>query len=158
VVAWLVLGAWFLAPHLVRTGGGARELTYSAFLSDVDHHEVASVAVGSAGQITGALTNGRDFTVQAPPWALTTDDLASRLEGAHVHVTAFQQGGSTLGQLAVSLLPVLVLVGAFWWMGQRTQRALGSGGGGLAGLGGPLSARGCAGAARAAPGRAARHR
>ncbi|HEX2074873.1 MAG TPA: ATP-dependent zinc metalloprotease FtsH [Geodermatophilus sp.] len=137
--AAVFLLAWFLTPALAG-GRNGRELTYSAFLSDVAHHKVTSVAVGSTGQIVGALTNGREFTVQAPPWALTTDDLASRLEGAHVHVTAFQQGGNTLWQLALSLLPTLVFVAALWWMGHSARRTLGAGGG-SAGLGGLFRTR-----------------
>ena len=138
-VGVLVVLAWFLAPSLAGLGSrNGRVLTYSTFLADVDHHQVASVAVGSAGQVTGALTNGQDFTVQVPPWALTTDDLASHLEAAHVHVAAYLQGGNTLGQLALSLLPTLVFIALLWWMGRRTQRALGSNGGGPGGLTGLL--------------------
>jgi cell division protease FtsH len=137
VLAVLVLLAWFVAPDFLGAGG-TRQLTYSAFLSDLAHHHVTRVAVGSLGQITGALTSGREFAVQAPPWALTTDDLASRLEAAHVRVTAFQQGGSTLAQLAIALLPTIVFLAVLWWMGRSTRRSLNATGGGLGGLTGLL--------------------
>ncbi|WP_222272570.1 ATP-dependent zinc metalloprotease FtsH [Modestobacter marinus] len=134
--AWLVAAVfmlgWFLVTGVIGSGGG-RALTYSAFLSDVDKHEVASVAVGSAGQLVGTLASGKEFTVQAPPWALTTDDLAAKLEAAGVHVSAFSQS-NTLGQLAVSLLPVVVFVGFFWWISRSARRSLGSGAGGLGSL------------------------
>jgi len=132
VLAVALFFALFFGPRLY---GAARtdELSYSAFLTQVQHHDVASVAVGSSGQLTGTLTNGRHFVAQAPPWALTTDDLATRLQASGVSVSAYQQT-DTLGQLVVSLLPTLLIIGVFVWMARRAQRTLGSGGGGLGGL------------------------
>ncbi len=40
----------------------AQELSYSAFLTAVQNHRVASVAVGSNGELTGTLTGGQRFT------------------------------------------------------------------------------------------------
>ncbi len=47
-----------------RLYGSARtqELSYSTFLSDLEHHQVTAVAVGSAGELTGTLTGGQRFT------------------------------------------------------------------------------------------------
>ncbi|MFD1507079.1 ATP-dependent zinc metalloprotease FtsH [Georgenia yuyongxinii] len=104
---------------------GTEHLSYSTFLSDVRHHDVSSVAVGSQGQVTGVLTSGKDFVTQAPVWALTTTDLSHQLEQAGVHVSAFQQGGSlfqqggSLAQVVASFLPMLLLIGAMVWMGRR---------------------------------------
>lgn len=121
----------FFGPGLL---GAARTepLSYSAFLTDVQAHKVASVVVRSDGEVTGKLTNGSQFSTQVPDWALTTADLGSRLESAGVQVSASQQT-DTLRQLVVSLLPTLLLIGAFVWLGRR---GLASGGGG--GLGGLL--------------------
>jgi cell division protease FtsH len=130
----LLAGALFLGlffgPDLVGSTNKTA-LPYSTFLTDVAKHEVTSVAVSSTGALSGTLSGGRQFTSQAPPWALTTDDLATKLDAAGVHVSAFQQN-DTLGQLALALLPTLLLVGAFWWLSRRAQRTLG--GGGLGGL------------------------
>ncbi|MCW2574522.1 MAG: ATP-dependent metalloprotease FtsH [Modestobacter sp.] len=131
LVAVVVYAALFFGPGLVSSSS-ATSLAYSTFLTDVSNHGVASVAVSGTGALSGTLTGGREFTSQAPPWALSTDDLATRLEAAGVHVSAYQQN-DTIVQVALALLPTLLLVGAFWWLGRRAQRTLG-GGGGLGGL------------------------
>src|SRR6266508_279440 len=131
IVALGIFAMLFFGPGVI-TAAQTESLTYSAFLADVQAHKVSAVAVGADGQITGTLTGGARFATQAPTWALTTDDLATRLESADVQVSA-QPASDTLRQLIDSLLPTLLLIGAFVWFSRRTGRSLGSGGG-LGGL------------------------
>jgi cell division protease FtsH len=130
--ALVVFAALFFGPGLISSAR-TEQLSYSAFLGDLQHHRVRSVDVGSGGQVTGTLTDGRQFAAQAPTWALTTDQLGSRLERAGVQVDAYQQS-DTLQQLVTSLLPTLLFVGAVLWLGRRAQRSLTSGAGGLGGF------------------------
>jgi cell division protease FtsH len=123
--------ALFLGQNLLSSSNST-PLDYSTFLSDVAKHDVTSLRVSSSGALSGTLTGGKDFTSQAPSWALTTDDLSSKLEAAGVPTTAYVQS-DTFGQILFALLPTLLLVGAFWWLSRRAQKALGSGGG-LGGL------------------------
>jgi cell division protease FtsH len=133
--ALIMFAVLFFGPGFV-TSARTEDLSYSAFLSDVQHHQVSSVEISSSGQITGTLSHGREFTTQAPPWALTTQDLSSRLESSGVQVTAYQQT-DTVAQLVGSLLPTLLFAGVIMWLSRRAQRHLASGGpGGLSGLGG----------------------
>ena len=135
---WLLLVAtaffflMFFGPDLY---GAARtdNISYSTFLSDLTHHQVATVSVGSSGELTGTLSSGDRFTAQAPVWALTTNDLASRLEAGGVRVSAYQQG-DTLRQVVASVLPTLFFVGALAWMGRRARQAVASGASGLGGM------------------------
>jgi cell division protease FtsH len=130
VVAAVVLFlALFFGPGLYASAS-TEQLPYSTFLTDVQQHQVAAVAVGSAGELTGTLTNGQAFATQAPTWALTTDDLASRLEAAGVPVSAYQQT-DTLGQLVISLLPTLLFFGVFMWLARRSFAGGGTGLGAL---------------------------
>ncbi|WP_328992759.1 ATP-dependent zinc metalloprotease FtsH [Kribbella sp. NBC_01245] len=131
LAALAVFGILFFGPG-VLTAARTQQLSYSAFLADVQAHKVSAVVVGTNGQITGSLAGGKDFATQAPVWALTTDDLATKLQNAGVQVSAAQQS-DTLRQLIESLLPTLLLIGAFVWLGRRTGQSLGSGGG-LGGL------------------------
>jgi cell division protease FtsH len=126
LIAAGVFLALFLGPNLVGTSN-ATALAYSTFLTDVADHKVTSLHVSSSGALSGTLTGGQEFTSQAPSWALTTDDLSSKLEAAGVHLTAYVQS-DTLGQIVFALLPTLLLVGAFWWLSRRAQKTLGSGG------------------------------
>jgi cell division protease FtsH len=123
--------ALFVGQNLVSSTN-ATPLAYSTFLADVARHEVTSLHVSSTGALAGTLAGGKDFTSQAPSWALTTDDLSTKLEAAGVHTTAYVQS-DTWGQIVFALLPTLLLVGAFWWLSRRAGKALGSGGG-LGGL------------------------
>jgi cell division protease FtsH len=129
VLVWavLVFVVLFFGPS-VYSSAATQELPYSTFLTDLQNHQVKSVAVGSNGELTGNLTSGQRFATQAPLWALTTNDLASRLETSGVQVSAYQQS-DTLRQLIVSLLPTLLFVAVFVWLGRRAQKALASGGG-----------------------------
>jgi cell division protease FtsH len=131
LVGVLIFLALLLGPDLVGSSN-ATAVPYSTFLTDVADKKVTSLEVSSTGALNGSLTGGKQFTSQAPPWALTTGDLATQLEAAGVQTTAYQQT-DTLGQLAIALLPTLLLVGAFWWLSRRAQRTLGAGGG-LGGL------------------------
>jgi cell division protease FtsH len=130
LLAPLLFLALFFGPNLLGSSG-TTALSYSTFLTDLSKHGVATLAVSNTGALNGTLTGGQAFTSQAPPWALTTDDLGAKVEAAGVNVSAYQQS-DTLGQLAMALLPTLLLVGAFWWLSRRAQRTLG--GGGVGGL------------------------
>ncbi len=127
IVALGIFALLFFGPGVI-TAAQTESLSYSAFLADVQAHKVSAVAVGADGQISGTLTGGTRFATQAPTWALTTDDLANRLESAGVQVSA-EQATDTLRQLIDSLLPTLLLIGAFVWFSRRPGRSLGSGGG-----------------------------
>ena len=131
LVASAIFTVLFFGPGLISSSR-TEDISYSAFLGDVQHHQVSSVRVSSSGQITGTLANGRAFASQAPPWALTTRDLSSQLESSGVNVTAYQQS-DTLAQVIGSLLPTLLFMGGIVWLTRRAQRTLSSGG--LGGLG-----------------------
>ena len=136
-IGWLILALavfalLFFGPGLVNQAQ-TEDISYSQLLTDVQQKKVDTVSVGTDGEITGTLTSGQQFATQAPPWALTTTDLASQLEAAGVKVSAHQQA-DTFRQLIVALLPTLLLIGAFIWIGRVSQRALANGAGGLGGM------------------------
>jgi cell division protease FtsH len=74
LVAMLLFAMLFFGPGIIASLK-TRDLSYSAFLGDVQQHHVSSVQVGSNGQVTGKLTDGQAFATQAPTWALTTNQL-----------------------------------------------------------------------------------
>ncbi|GLW09264.1 ATP-dependent zinc metalloprotease FtsH [Microtetraspora sp. NBRC 13810] len=109
------------------------DLTYSGFLGDLTRHAVATVSVGSSGELTGRLSTGQDYATQAPVWALNTSDLASRLTAAGVQISAHQQD-DTLRRLVTSLLPTLLFLGALVWVGSRMQQVIAAGSGAMGGV------------------------
>jgi cell division protease FtsH len=132
IVAVLLFVGLFFGPGWLSSIH-TENLDYTTFLTDVRSHQVSAVSIGTDGQISGTLHNGRAFTTQAPTWALTTNDLGSQLQHANVNVTAYQQTDS-LEQLLTSLLPTLLLLGVMVWFTRGARSALA----GQSGLGGLL--------------------
>jgi cell division protease FtsH len=102
-----------------------RELTYSAFLDEVDAGAVATAEIDPDGAVSGELADGREYEAQIP-LPLVGEELAARLERNGVRIEG--EGPSTSWTTWVlALAPVLVLIVFFVWMMRRT-RGLGTGG------------------------------
>ncbi|RMI33540.1 ATP-dependent zinc metalloprotease FtsH [Nocardia stercoris] len=101
----------------IRTPSPAPDdLGYSAFLTDVDSHQVKSVTIESSGRATGALINGHDYTTVIPAQAGSA--LLERLERAGVTVTA--AAPATSSPIWSTLLSIALIAGPFvllfWWV------------------------------------------
>jgi cell division protease FtsH len=98
------------ADHTVARG-------YSAFLSQVQGNHIKAATINQSGAVAGTLTNGTAYSTQLPT-ALPDNQLPGLLRAHHVVVTAVgSQAG--IGTVILSLLPLLLLVGAFVWLGRR---------------------------------------
>jgi cell division protease FtsH len=118
----------FSIPHM--TGTPTKNFSYSTFLSQVDGNHVHTASINPTGAVTGTLKNDDNYTSQIPT-AITDDRLAPALKAHHVAVTGVGQGSSLLVDL-LSLLPFLLFIAFFIWMGRRSKGALS----GIAGIGG----------------------
>jgi cell division protease FtsH len=118
----IVLTAWLLFGNLL-THAAVEELDYSAFVEEVEAGEVTEVTIDPDGAVTGALEDETRFRTQLPT-ALDPGDLTSRLEEHHVTIAATGPQVS-FGQIVGGLLPLLLLVGLFVWMGRRAKGQLG---------------------------------
>lgn len=118
LLVWLVVGSLLL-------GDDTTELDYSEFLTKVDAGQVEQVVVDPDGQVEGTLTDGTEFRTQVPT-AFEPSDLPSRLEEHDVTIGA---RGPSLGLWVVAtyFLPVLLLLGLFWWMGRSANTQMTSG-------------------------------
>ena len=132
---WLPFVGVGAALLLVRTlgtrGTSAHALTYSGFLSQVQSNHIRSAAINPAGAVTGTLTNGTGYTSQIPA-ALPDPQLPGLLRAHHVAITGTGTQTS-LGTVIVSLLPLLLFVAFFVWIGRRGLRQAT---GGIRGIGG----------------------
>jgi cell division protease FtsH len=115
----------FLLP--LPTAGKVEQLSYSQLKSDLRAGQVASVALGPDGGITGKLTNGSKFT-SSYPVALQDPQFTQLLDEHNVQVTT-QPAGTSVGSVLLNLLPLAVILGLFIWTGRATRRQ-------LAGMGG----------------------
>jgi cell division protease FtsH len=125
--SWLIpfgvmLTLWLLFGNLV-TRATVEELDYSAFVEQVDAGEVAEVTIDPDGAVTGVLEDETRFLTQIPT-ALDPGELTSRLGEQDVTVTATGPQVS-VGQIIAGLLPLVLLVGLFVWMGRRAKGQMG---------------------------------
>lgn len=132
--------------------GGPAQISYTEFTTQVQDHNVEEVF--SRGEtIQGKLREARampgqdpsaedprtyeEFTTERPTFA--QDDLLTALEVSDATVSAepiiAERGIFT--NLLISMLPILLLFGFWYWLFKRSQRAMGGMGGGmLGGMGG----------------------
>ena len=107
---WLVAAAIFVVlflslpatmPHQHET------LNYSQFLTAVAAGRVGTVTIGTGGNATGELSNGRTYSTVIP--AQAGQDFLTKLEAADVQITARAPGASFASQV----LSWLVLISPF---------------------------------------------
>jgi cell division protease FtsH len=131
IVGLILSLALFFVP--IPITGSVEQLSYSRLKSDISAGQVASVAIGPDGNISGTLTNGTKF-VSSYPVDLQDPQFVQLLEQHKVQVTT-QPAQTSFGSILVSLLPLLLLGALFWWTGRAARRQ-------LAGLGGIGRAKG----------------
>jgi cell division protease FtsH len=131
VAGLLLTAALFLLP--TRTSGNVEQLNYSQLKSDIAAGQVASVALGPDGSISGKLTNGSSFT-SSYPVGLQDPQFVQLLEQHKVQVST-QPARTSISSVLLNLLPLALIVGLFWWTGRAARRQ-------LAGLGGLGRSRG----------------
>ncbi len=119
----------FLIPH--TTGPTTKNFSYSKFVSEVTAGDVKTASVNPGGAITGSLKGGDDYTSQIPT-AIDDPSLAPTLKAHHVDVTGVGAGSALLTDL-LSLLPLVLFIAFFIWIGRRNAKQLA---GGIMGFGG----------------------
>ena len=114
------VAAGFLALLAVPHGTPGTPLTYSRFTADVAAGLVRAVTISPAGQVTGQLASGQQFTTTIPV-ALGGNGLAGQLAAHHVQVTATATATSSpLLSALIGLLPLL-LIGVLLYLGVRSR-------------------------------------
>ncbi len=109
-----------------------KSLTFSEWKSSVDANKVKTATIDQNGKVTGRLDDkGGTHYESRIPTALNDNTLAADLEQHHVQVNGTQSGGG-FGSVVVSLLPLLILVGLYFWISRRASRQLA---GGIMGIG-----------------------
>jgi len=104
-----------------------QQLDYTTLKARVAAGEVQSVEIDRNGQINGKLKNGTRFR-SGLPIALNNDELSRLLDEKNVQIKSVAPSTS-LGEVLLSFLPLLLFVAFFVYLGRSTRRQ-------LAGLGG----------------------
>jgi cell division protease FtsH len=134
--SWLLLLGLVVTMVLLLLPWSRQQATssynYTTFVHKVQQGQVRSVEIGSDGHVTGQLKDGTRFT-SAIPTALANDTLLKQLADKGVAVRAVGARTSWTAWL-VSLLPLLLMIALFVWIGRRASTP-------MTGLGGVGRAR-----------------
>ena len=104
-------------------------LTYSQFLDDVRADTVQTATIDANGGVSGQLKDGTEYRSQIP---IALQD-STLLEQHDVQVTGQGPASATVLSVILSLLPLLLFVGLFIFLGRRAGRQLAGGLGSLTG-------------------------
>jgi cell division protease FtsH len=129
-IGLLLTALLFLLP--VPGTGKVQQLSYTQLKSDLRAGQVASVALGPDGSISGKLTNGTRFT-SSYLTSLQDPQFAQLLDEHNVQVTT-KSAQTSIWSVLLSFLPLAFLVALFVWSGRSARRQ-------LAGMGGIGRAR-----------------
>jgi cell division protease FtsH len=134
--SWLLIAGLILTVVLfllpLPTSGKVEQLSYTQLKGDIAAGQVASVAIGPDGNISGKLTNGTRFG-SSYPTNLQDPQFTQLLDSHHVEVTT-QPAQTSLGSVLLNLLPLAILLGLFIWTGRSARKQLATMGG-LGGIG-----------------------
>ena len=126
--------ALLLLLHPGSKGTPTRTLTYTGFVNEVTANKVSTATITSAGSVTGTLHGGGAYTSQIPT-ALNDTALPPLLRAHKVQVTGTIPSTSSLLSVLGFLLPFVLIIGVFVWLGRKSRKQMGGGLGGIMGIG-----------------------
>jgi cell division protease FtsH len=128
----LLLFAAFLVfgPGMASSGD---PLSYSEFASRVGAGQVRSVAIDDTGAVTGTLSDGHRFSSRIPT-VLDPRELTTALRDKDVEVEATRSGNRGL-DILLGFLPLILIIGFFYWTARKAQNSLTGGIGAMGGFG-----------------------
>ena len=100
-------------------------LTFSAWSAKVDANGVKTASIDESGKVTGVLKDNKHYQSRIPT-ALNDNTLAATLLAHHVTVTGTKTGTSIWSVIG-GLLPLLVLVGLYFWISRRATKQIAGG-------------------------------
>lgn len=142
ILLWVMVGIvivfWVLpmfGGSIFSTSQPTADISYSAFISEVTANNVVSVTItdytieGTAKKSVTSQdgkTTSTQFTTTAPQFGNET--LIPLLQQHHVsiNVKSSNSGAATFWLNAIfAILPIVLLIGLFWWLGRRATSAEG---------------------------------
>jgi cell division protease FtsH len=119
IPAGVLLSALLLfGPGL--TSGSRQQLSYTQFLQDVNAGRVQQVTLASDGGVTGTLKGGTQFSSRIPT-NVGDPQVLPLLRSHNVTVKAVAASGGLLATL-LGLLPILLFLAFFLYIGRQTRR------------------------------------
>jgi cell division protease FtsH len=127
-VIWLVgLALTVVLLFAPRMGPTTKSLTFSEWKSKVDAGKVRSATIDTSGKVTGRLDDKAHTHYQSRiPTALNDNTLAADLEQHQVSVQGVA-AGTSFWSVVGGFLPLIILVGLYFWIARRATRQLSGG-------------------------------
>ncbi|WP_426032955.1 ATP-dependent zinc metalloprotease FtsH [Caulobacter sp. DWP3-1-3b2] len=117
---WLAIAMVLLAGYVFTQGGkaagGGGEVSYSQLLRNIDNNQVKKADI-SGDLVKIEPRQGKPYTVNVPP---DSQDMVKRLEGRNAEIV-YQRGGISPLGILLNLLPILLLVGAWFFIMRQMQ-------------------------------------
>ncbi len=134
LVFWLLVGLVLMFLFNIFQGnqgrglGAAQEISYSDFMTESKSSRISNVTIKGDHLEGNFAESGETFTVMIPP----NENVVDRLEGTGVQITAKEEEGRgvTLIDVLFNFLPILLLIG-FWFFMFRQMNGKGGGGGAM---------------------------
>ncbi len=129
---WLVgLLITLLLLFLPHSSTSSTKLAFSDWKTKVDANQVATAVIDTSGKVTGVLTDKDKTHYQSRiPAALKDDALAAELTTHKVTVTG-TTNSTSIWSVVGGLLPLVLLVGAYFFISRRATKQLAGGLGGI---------------------------
>jgi cell division protease FtsH len=130
LIAGIVLTALLFFPPSVSTNSKpTHSLIYSDFLAQVNGNQVKTATINPSGKVTGDLVSGDHYTTQLPtgPATLRDDQLLPLLQQHHVAIKSTAGAGISPLGIILNLLPFVLFLGFYLWIGSRAGRQLAGG-------------------------------
>lgn len=129
VMHWIIIliVAYLAFQFLMPSGGTGNQITYSQFKEEIRSGNVQKVTI-HGDKVSGVFKGegaeqDRSFTTVIPPY--TDESLSTVLEENNVTVEAKSTQTDIWDTLLVSVLPFILLIGLFIWMGYRARQQAG---------------------------------
>jgi cell division protease FtsH len=110
-----------------------KALTYTDFINQVTANKVTTASINPSGAVTGKLTGGATYSSRIPA-ALNNNALSPLLVQHKVQVTGTNPSTTSIISIVIALLPLILIVGVFIYIGRRSKNQLSGGMGGLGGI------------------------
>jgi len=129
ILNWIliIVIAYLAFQFFFPSGPTGQQLTYTDFKQKVKNGQVEQVTI-EGDQVTGKLKTGKKenektFRTVLPPYS--DQSLSQLLDDNNVEVQAKSSQSGTWETILVSVLPFLLLLGFFIWMGYRARQQAG---------------------------------
>lgn len=129
LIPWMIVGGFliFTYPEPNERSGAIQNLSYSEFMDQVDHGNIAAVTINDTGQIDGELKDPIQNSTKFSSETLNADmdyveslrkDIKSK--NPNTSIILKKSGGSFLDGL-FDMFPIILLIGFWFWFMRRAQ-------------------------------------